>query len=221
MEIALCPSGLVPPRVIETLAWDGQQCLRQELHLARLQRTCAKLGYPLDVHQVLAQLQVLPRAGTLRVRLTVGVTGDIEITHAPLAPSAPVWRVAVATQPLQSDDAWLQLKTTHRALYDQVRAGMPAGLEEIIFCNERDEVCEGSITNVFFDVGQGLSTPPLSCGLLPGVLRQTLLEAGACKEQVLHRKELEHAKLWVGNSLRGLIVARLTTQPPESGLRAV
>ena len=36
------------PRVIETLAWDGQQCVRLARHLARLQRTCAQLGYPLD-----------------------------------------------------------------------------------------------------------------------------------------------------------------------------
>ena len=218
MESTLRPPGLVPPRVIETLAWDGQQCIRLERHMARLQRTCAKLGYPLDISQVLARLQLLPRAGALRVRLTVGAAGDVELTHAPLAASAPAWRVALATQPLQADDVWLQVKTTQRALYDQVRAALPAGIEEIIFCNQHGEVCEGTITNVFFDAGQGLRTPPLRCGLLPGVLREELLASGTCQESVLHQDQLPHIRLWVGNSLRGLIPAEWSSLAPRNSL---
>ena len=210
MESALCPPRLEQPRVIETLAWDGQQCVRLDKHMARLERTCAKLGYALDVKYVLAQLQQLHVGVVLRVRVTVGNTGDVEVTNAPLAASAHVWRLAIASQRLQADDPWLQIKTTQRALYDQVRAALPAGLEEIIFCNERGEVCEGTITNVFFDAGQGLRTPPLLSGLLPGVLREELLATGACKEAILRQEILASAKLWVGNSLRGLIPAVLT-----------
>ena len=213
MESALCPPALIqvnPPRVIETLAWNGHQYVRLQRHMARLDRTCAKLGYPLDAKSVLQSLQALPQCGPLRVRLTVGAAGDIELTHAPLAASAPVWRLALATPQLQADDAWLQVKTTHRALYDQVRAALPTGVEEVIFCNQHGEVCEGTITNVFFDAGQGLCTPPLRCGLLPGVLREELLALGACQEAVLHHDMLAGAQLWVGNSLRGLIPAVLS-----------
>jgi 4-amino-4-deoxychorismate lyase len=199
------------PRVIETLAWDGQQCVRLARHLARLQRTCAQLGYRLDRALVQQHLAALPTGQALRVRLTVGAMGDIELTHAPLAPTASVWRLGLATQTLQSDDDWLRIKTTERALYDQVRANLPAGLDEMIFCNQRGEVCEGTITNVFFDVGQGLCTPPTDCGLLPGVLREEMLASGACKEQVLPRALLPQARLWVGNSLRGLIAVAWVT----------
>lgn len=214
MESTLRTLGLEHPRVIETLAWDGQQCVRMNMHMSRLQRTCAQLGYELDVKHVLAQLQQLHLGVALRVRVTVGKAGDVEVTHAPLAASAPVWRLAIASQRLLADDPWLQIKTTRRALYDQVRAALPAGLEEIIFCNERGEVCEGTITNVFFDVGQGLCTPPLLSGLLPGVLREEMLSTGACKEQVLSRDLLPQARLWVGNSLRGLMPAVLTSLTP-------
>ena len=214
MESTLRPLGVDQPRVIETLAWNGQQCIRLDRHMARLQATCAKLGYALDVKHVLLQLQGLPVGLAQRVRVTVGQTGDVEVTHAPLAASAPAWRLAVASQRLQADDPWLQIKTTRRALYDQVRAAIPAGLEEIIFCNERGEVCEGTITNVFFDMGQGLCTPPLLSGLLPGVLREEMLLTGACKEAILQQEMLTSAKLWVGNSLRGLIPAVLTSVAP-------
>lgn len=219
MESPLRPTRITLPRVIETMAWDGQQCTRLQRHLARLQRTCTTLAYALDMAQVHQALQTLPVGAPLRVRLTVGMAGDVELTHAPLAPSAPVWRVALASQPLRSDDAWLPIKTTERALYDQVRAALPAGVEEMIFCNERGEVCEGTITNVFFDLGQGMCTPPLSCGLLQGVLREELLANGTCKEQVLPFELLAQARLWVGNSLRGLIPATLATLEPFNSLQ--
>ena len=91
-----------------------------------------------------------------------------------------------------------------RALYDQSRAALPEGLDELIFQNERGEVCEGTITNVFFDRGHGMRTPPLTSGLLPGVLRAEL----ACPEEVLRAEDLPRVRLWVGNALRGLIPAR-------------
>ncbi len=83
----------------------------------------------------------------------------------------------------------------------------------MLLLNERGEVCEGTITNVFIDAGDGgpLLTPPLSCGLLPGVLRAEMLEAGRAVEAILTLADLKTAKeLFVGNSLRGLIRVQLT-----------
>jgi 4-amino-4-deoxychorismate lyase len=79
-------------------------------------------------------------------------------------------------------------------------------VDEVIFLNQHDQVCEGAITTLFFDRGQGLRTPPLTCGLLPGVLRAELHP----REEVLLARDLPHVQLWVGNALRGLIPARLT-----------
>ena len=73
-----------------------------------------------------------------------------------------------------------------------------------MFLNERGEVCDGTITTLFFDRGAGLCTPPLSSGLLPGVLRAEMLAGGRCREAVLMGVELPRVRLWMGNSLRGL-----------------
>ena len=62
----------------------------------------------------------------------------------------------------------------------------------------------GTITTVFFDAGQGLRTPPLRCGLLPGVLREEMLDTGLAQEAVLLAADLPRVRLWVGNSLRGM-----------------
>jgi para-aminobenzoate synthetase/4-amino-4-deoxychorismate lyase len=49
-----------------------------------------------------------------------------------------------------------------------------------------------------------LVTPPLACGLLPGVLREELLELGEITEQILFPVDLERAdEIWCINSVRG------------------
>ncbi|RDW11741.1 aminotransferase class IV, partial [Paracoccus thiocyanatus] len=136
--------------------------------------------------------------------------GRIAVTRAPLPPARGEWRLALAGARLASDDPWLRLKTTRRRQYDDARAAMPLGVDELLFLNERGQVCEGTITTLFFDLGQGMRTPPLSCGLLPGVLRAAMLAQGLCREETLPAAELPRARLWVGNALRGLIPALWT-----------
>jgi 4-amino-4-deoxychorismate lyase len=94
---------------------------------------------------------------------------------------------------------------------------LPAGVDEAVFLNERGEVCEGAITTVFADLGDGLVTPPLACGLLPGILRAEMLTLGRAREGLLGMDDLVRAQLFVGNALRGLIPARLAAAPDRAG----
>lgn len=190
-------------RLIETLLWDGADYPRLPLHLARLSQGAARLGFACDIASVWAALMAASDSAPLRVRLTLGPAGDVEVTSAPLPPAKAEWRVGLAPTRLFSADPWLAVKSTHRPAYDAARAALPAGLDEVIFLNEQDEVCDGSITTVFFDRGQGMRTPPLSSGLLPGVLRAEM----DVPEEVLMACDLPHVRLWVGNALRGLIPA--------------
>jgi 4-amino-4-deoxychorismate lyase len=122
----------------------------------------------------------------------------LEVAAVPAA--VECWRLGLAGVRLTSSDPWLQVKSTRRAAYEAGRAAMGAGLDEVIFANERGEVCDGSITTLFFDRGAGMRTPPLACGVLPGVFRAEM----GCAEEVLRVEELGQVRLWVGNSLRGL-----------------
>lgn len=193
-------------RLIETAFWDGAACPRIPRHLARLSRGAQALGWPCDLGVARAALTG-PAGQPARLRLTLDRAGGIEVTRAALPPSPPEWRLALAGARLDADDPWLRLKTTRRAHYDAARAALPQGIDEVIFLNQRGEVCDGSITTLFFDRGQGLRTPPLASGLLDGVLRAELLASGACREQVLAGADLPGVRLWVGNALRGLMPA--------------
>ncbi|MFY0310328.1 aminotransferase class IV family protein [Leisingera sp. D0M16] len=199
-------------RLIETLGWHPGEGFRNlQQHLARMGRSAAAFGIPFEPDEAQAVLTGAAGDALLRCRLTLDAAGKLELTTAPLGNNPSEWRLGIAETRLEAGDLWLQHKTTRRALYDTARAALPAGVEELLFLNQRGEVCEGTITNLFVTRQDGqMVTPPLSCGLLPGVLRQTLLESGGCREQVLRVQDLHDAKaIHVGNSLRGLIPARL------------
>jgi 4-amino-4-deoxychorismate lyase len=189
-------------KLIETLLWDGADCPRIKLHQARLARSAAALGWaePADLRELLGGLPAQP----LRLRVTLDGAGLLALERALLPPAKTEWRVGLARDRLTSTDPWLQHKTTRRGVYDAARASLAEGLDEVIFLNERGEVCEGTITTVFFDKGQGMRTPPLTCGVLPGVLRAEM----AVGEEVLLAEDLPKTRLWLGNALRGLFPAR-------------
>jgi para-aminobenzoate synthetase / 4-amino-4-deoxychorismate lyase len=192
--------------LIETLRWtpaDG--FARLDRHLARMVASAARLGIPFDAdaaHRALAVSGDHP----LRVRLALDEDGRFACTMAPLPDNPPFWTYAISERRVSSRDSLLHHKVDWRALYDSEAA--KAGCDEVLFLNERGECTEGSRSNLFVRGGGRLLTPPLSAGVLDGVLRRELLESGACEEAVLMPDDLQGAEVFLGNSLRGLIRAK-------------
>ena len=205
------------PGLIETLLWTREEgYYLREGHMARLTHSAWALGYLSDATRIDAALEELPKsADRLRVRLVLQHDGKIDITAQPLASLAPgtVWRAALAMTRLNSADPLLAHKTTRRAFYDDERARLAAvyRADEAIFLNERGEICEGGIATIFVPRGGRLITPPLSRGLLPGVLRHYLIENGEAVEGDVRLDDLTNG-FQLGNSVRGLIPARLVEQ---------
>lgn len=196
----------------------GSGLIRKRLHLERLARSAAALGMAHDPARIRQCLdEIVPGDTALRIRLTLEPGGKCHLQQSPheLLAEGTVWRLAVARTRIDPDDPLIRHKTTRRDIYQRARDEYPAEeVDEVILLNTRGEVCEGTITNIFLRGSLGiLSTPPLASGLLPGVLRAELLAEGTAREAVMMPDELENATLYVGNSLRGLIPARLA----ESG----
>lgn len=200
-------------RIIETFHVQGGRVRYADLHMARLSKAADLLAYPLDheeLHAVMDATVSKQDDAPMRGRLTLAHDGEITCEAFPLAHGAAVWRVGLCGQRLLSSDPWLQVKTTRRTLYDTVRQELPHELDEMLFLNEREELCEGTITNVFVEKNGVLWTPPARSGCLSGILRQVLLNEGRAHEAVLTMGDLKSAdQLWVGNALRGLIRADL------------
>ncbi|NEX47083.1 aminotransferase class IV [Rhodobacter sp. ETT8] len=180
------------------MLWDGGSVPRGPLHLARLRAGASALGWAVPELRLAG-----PEGQAARLRLTLDAAGDVALEVGAVPAPIACWRLGLAAERLHSGDPWLRVKSTRRPAYDRARAALPAGLDEVVFVNERGEVCDGSITTLFFDRGAGLRTPPLSSGLLPGVLRAEV----CCPEEVLLAEDLPRVRLWVGNALRGMAEA--------------
>ncbi|WP_312366784.1 aminotransferase class IV family protein [Ensifer sp.] len=201
--------------LIETLRYEPDAgFVRLRLHLARLKRSARRLGFGgAERAQEELQKAVAGAAGPLRIRLTLDRQGAIAVTTAAFAPLSAdaVWRVGLAETRLSSEDKLLRVKTTRRSVYETARAEFPsAEVDEVLLLNEKGEVCEGTITSIFLDDGSGfLKTPPIACGLLAGVLRTELICQRRARVARLSPDDLAKGDLYVGNSLRGLIRAKL------------
>ncbi|MCA0044079.1 aminotransferase class IV family protein [Celeribacter litoreus] len=198
-------------RIIETFGYVPDQGMtRGARHLARMARTAEKLEVSFDQDAAERLMNAFQADAPRRMRLTLDRAGALELQDAPLAPSKDLFRVQLHETRLDAADPWLNVKTTERSLYDEARAALPQGIDEVLFLNTRGELCEGTITNVFLERDGEMLTPALSSGLLPGVLREEMLAEGRAREAVLFEADLRAAqRLWVGNSLRGLIPAQL------------
>jgi para-aminobenzoate synthetase/4-amino-4-deoxychorismate lyase len=199
--------------LIETMRLEDGRIVRRDAHVARARVSAAALGAEWKADAVDAALRSaaeLRRAGVWRLRLLVSATGDPAVEASAFThDSSRVWRVAVAEEAVSSDDFFLRHKTTHREVYNRARAAR-ADTDEVLLVNERGEITEATIANVVAEIGGVKVTPPLSCGLLPGVFRAALLDAGEIQERVLRREDITNAtQLWLVNSLREWIPAAL------------
>lgn len=201
-----------PITLIETLKWSpAESFVLLGRHIARLLSSASYFGLPADGAEATTRLITESENWTapMRVRLTLSEAG-IEISAVPLPPNPDKFRFIVASETLDSTSVWLAHKTTNRAFYDQprIKAHDTLGVDEVVFLNERGELTEGSITNLFVERDGKLLTPALSSGLLPGTLRAELIETGKAEEAILTLADLQSADaILLGNSVRGLIRA--------------
>ena len=203
-------------KLIETFRWQPENgFVRLDRHLERLQGSAQALGFRHRRQDIDAALASHVSGGeALRVRLTLDRDGTVEVTTQPFAAldADTVWTLQIAATRLDADDPLLRHKTTLRWAYAAARGEfLREEADEVVLLNHADMVCEGTITTIFVSNGNGpLLTPPIAAGLLPGVLRGEMLDDGRACEAVITPQALAAAnEIFVGNSLRGLIRARL------------
>ncbi|MEZ5688248.1 MAG: aminodeoxychorismate synthase component I [Caenibius sp.] len=199
--------------LVETMRFDPSEGIAfLEMHLERMKASAAELGFAFDRHATRNEIQALCFAleHAARVRLVLARSGAtaLEVTPVPDRKAEPM-QCALLPLPVYEGDWRLCHKTSDREFYEEARdAGCDAGADEVLFLRDDGLVTEGTFTNLFVERGGKLLTPPTSLGLLPGVLRRSLLEEGLAVEAELTVADLEGGFL-LGNALRGLMPGRL------------
>jgi para-aminobenzoate synthetase/4-amino-4-deoxychorismate lyase len=218
-----------PFELIETLRFERDKGFHLlERHLARLQSSAAHFGYPYARETVLAALDqetARVQAPVALVRLLLAEDGAITVTSTPieLPTRDTVWRFVISDQRLDEKDPLFYHKTTRRQFFDREmeRQKAATGCDEVIFLNKKGELTEGTRTNLFLELDGRLFTPALASGLLPGTLREELLDLprAAASEAVLTPADLLRTdRIYLGNSVRGLVRAELM-QPAHEETR--
>lgn len=196
--------------LIETMRFDPHEgVVELDRHLDRLSAASSALGFRFDRHAARNELQAATfgRRSVASARLLLSPTGAMAVEVRPLAAPLPEpLKVKVVPLPVEPEDYRLRFKTTDRGFYDEAR--LAAGADEVLFADEDGFLTEGSFTSVFVERGGVLLTPPLSRGLLPGILRDKLIDEGRARETDLTAADLRQGFL-VGNMLRGLLRAEL------------
>lgn len=195
-------------------------CRHLERHLQRLRHSAHYFGFAFDEHTITQAISAL-QAGlapqtAYRLRLALQQDGRFDLQCGQLQALPPVVKVLVANEPCRSDALFLRHKTSVRRQYDQAwQAAERAGAFDMLFCNRAGFLTEGGRSNLFIRKDGLWFTPPLSDGVLPGVMRGVLLEDIQLQAS---EKQLTLADLYCAeevvlcNALRGSINVKVVVK---------
>jgi para-aminobenzoate synthetase/4-amino-4-deoxychorismate lyase len=211
--------------LFETIAISKGEPLRLREHLGRMQASARALRIAFDAE--LAEKIILSTCASLdkslfhRLRLDLSPNGELSVASAAIHQTIESVKIFWAKDILPGDaimfsgDALLRHKISNRTVYDQAwQKAVQLGGFDALFMNEQGFVTEGGRTSVFIKPPGSTEwlTPPVSAGLLPGVMRAALLADPSlnAREANLTIKDVSMAEeIMLSNALRGAIKAHL------------
>lgn len=212
--------------VFDTLAVVKGKPLWRAPHLARLAGAAEVIGIPFDLAAVEeAMAAVLARSAAdfevLRLTLTRGAGGrglagetaapTVLVTLTALSPRLLFQPVPLATSRITRNAASVTARFKTTSYADAIAAAREAkdrGAEEALMLNTEGNVASASIANVFLVKGSALITPGLDQAIIPGTMRQMVLNVAGLvgyttEERAVTPQEVVAADgVFLTNSLR-------------------
>ncbi|MCX8520408.1 MAG: chorismate-binding protein [Rhodoferax sp.] len=199
--------------LFETMRVTSGRIRHLHQHLHRLGQSAAALGFRCDVPllrlALQAHLHTLENSRVYRLRLDLAWDGSHTLQSAalPPLPNGPALLV-LSTKPVPPQQAvLLNHKTSLRSDYDSaIEQATAHGAFDAVFVNAQGQVCEGARSNLLARLGCAWYTPPLSSGVLRGVMRSRVL----ARFKHIHEKPLlldevlSAEQIIVCSALRGL-----------------
>ena len=202
-------------KLLESLLYDSTTgYFLLDEHLARLKHSAMVFDFVYDENLIreLLQNKNLKEGVKYKVRLILTKLGAVklEFSEIPLNTRHKKQYIKLyEDECVRSDDILLYHKTTKsrvREFFDRVHAQLQDNYTDVVFMNEQGFITESSRANIFIELNGQCFTPPLSAGLLAGIMRHKILQENpTIKERNLSKKDLEKAdRIWLCNSVRGM-----------------
>lgn len=185
-----------------------------KLHQQRLQygidffQWTTELSYDHLLRELRLALRSLDPLRPYKIRTLVSEGGDLTVEATEVPPRGNLFS-GLTRQPEVDDPQYTvyldtesimvgpftSFKTTKRDVYTQARERILKNdgpeHQEVLLYNPRDELTEGSITNIALFRDGGWKTPPLGVGCLCGVVRHHLLSKKVLQEATIYRKSVQ------------------------------
>ena len=199
--------------LLESIFWNPVSgCRFLEKHLARIENSAAYFSRKFN--KATTRTKIMELAAGLgnrphKIRLLLGDSGDIKLDAQPLERLPHPYRICCSPDPVDSSDFFLFHKTTHREIYTKARQACPE-FDDVLLWNEKGEITESTIANLFVELDGQLYTPPINSGLLPGIFRATLLENRTVTTRIIRQEDLTRStRIYLANAVRGLWEAEI------------
>lgn len=197
--------------IFETMKIENGNIKLLKHHLERMKSTADYFLFCFDatiIKDFISAIKTQNPNGTKRIKLLLSKSGSLrfEITELPV--NKAEINIIISTKRISSTDKFQYFKTTNRSLYDsETKKYSTKGFFEVIYFNERNELAEGAITNIFVRKGKVIFTPPIKCGLLSGIYRKYLMNKNSMiKEKTLYLQDLiDGDEIFLTNALRGKV----------------
>ncbi|WP_329605187.1 aminodeoxychorismate synthase component I [Undibacterium hunanense] len=194
---------------------DG--CRHIDRHLQRLRASASYFGFAWDEalirQRITEACQQLPAAQVCRLRLAIDARLGIKLSSGVLSPLPARPTVMLATTTTRGDDLFLRHKSSVRQQYDAAwQAAEQQGAFDMLFFNENARLTEGGRSSVLLKKNGVWLTPPVSDGVLPGIMRAVLLddpEFGLRESSLVLDDLLNAEKIMLCNALRGAFEVEL------------
>ena len=198
--------------LLETMLWTKEEgYVLKEQHIKRLLDSAEYFDYVIDRDEIEKKLGSIVsefnQDKKYRIRILLNRLRELSIKHVEVENKINSNKIAISDKKVNSNNLFLYHKTTNREFYNKEWQGAKEkGLIDYIFLNQQDELTEGCISNLFIETDGQLYTPPIESGLLPGILRASLIESGKVEEKKLYLDDIKRADcIFMGNSVKGLV----------------
>ena len=201
--------------LFESILFKNNKYFFKKNHLERLKKSALLLFGHFDYLSIVNKLNsyIIKENISHKVKIKYFNDKSIEIEHFTISKKVNnIQLIKISEVKINSKNFLLQHKTSFRKIYDEEYLKIKSFFIDSIFSNEKNEITEGCISNIFILKDNEYLTPPLMCGLLPGIYRNKLLSKfpKLFKEKIFYTEDLLNAKkIFICNSVRGIIRVRL------------
>ncbi|EMJ98095.1 aminodeoxychorismate synthase component I [Leptospira alstonii] len=197
--------------LFETILYKNRIFYFLKGHLERIKKSAEVFRFPFSEKEWNSTLKQIALNCSdpipYRIKISLNSFGKFSFESHELSKFQKEGILRIGKIEIDSSSEFRKHKTDLRETYDREgKLARDAGYLDVLFLNEKKEITEGSICNIFVKIGNSYFTPPISLGVLPGIFRGRLLKRKGFYEKILSLDDLRRSEsIFLCNSLRGIL----------------